>query len=409
MRTKQLALLLGTIVCLASAPCFSQSSARQQDIEARKQKAQQDLEVHRQKAAAYLRENKPELAIPEFRAIVALDPRNVDANANLGVLLYFQGNYAEAIAPFRAAVKLKPNLWKIEALLGIAEKRTADFSGAVSDLEKAFPKLEEQIFRTQVGMELLEIYSGTGHLDKAAATIDTLRELDPTNLDVQYASYRIHSDLASESLLTLLVLGPKSARAHQVMAHELARQGNTEAAIRNYREAIKLDPQLPGLHFEMAEMLNDPVAPNALAEAESEYKAELALNPLDEKSECKLGDIAAGRNEQQQAYEHYSRALQLQPNDAEAALGLAKVLMAMKQPDKAEPLLQRALQLDPTSAVAHYRLSTIYRQTGRTADAKRELQEYQKYKDMKDKLRDIYREMRIEPAGKAKDEPDARM
>jgi len=46
-------------------------------------------------------------------------------------------------------------------------------------------------------------------------------------------------------------------------------------------------------------------------------------------------------------------------------------------------------------AVAHFRLSTVYRQMGRTADAKRELEEYQKYKDMKEKLRELYRQMRL--------------
>ncbi|HEX5483768.1 MAG TPA: tetratricopeptide repeat protein [Terriglobia bacterium] len=46
----------------------------------------------------------------------------------------------------------------------------------------------------------------------------------------------------------------------------------------------------------------------------------------------------------------------------------------MSEMKKVEPLLDRALQLDPTSAVAHFRLSTVYRRFGRTADARRELQ-----------------------------------
>jgi hypothetical protein len=32
--------------------------------------------------------------VSEFKAILALDPNNVDARGNLGVLLYFRGNYA---------------------------------------------------------------------------------------------------------------------------------------------------------------------------------------------------------------------------------------------------------------------------------------------------------------------------
>jgi hypothetical protein len=57
--------------------------------------------------------------------------------------------------------------------------------------------------------------------------------------------------------------------------------------------------------------------------------------------------------------------------------------------------------------VAHFRLSTLYRLTGRAADAKRELEEYQKYKAMKEKLAGIYREMREEPVKPERDEPEA--
>jgi hypothetical protein len=62
--------------------------------------------------------------------------------------------------------------------------------------------------------------------------------------------------------------------------------------------------------------------------------------------------------------------------------------------------------LDPTSALAHFRLATIYRQTERTDDAKRELEEYQKYKDMKEKLREMYRAMRLEPGKQDPDDAD---
>ncbi len=85
-------------------------------------------------------------------------------------------------------------------------------------------------------------------------------------------------------------------------------------------------------------------------------------------------------------------------------LGLAKTLMSMNQSEKALPLLEHAVKLDPTSAVAHFRLSTVYRQMGRTADAKRELEEYQKYKDMKEKLREIYRQTRLVQARKENEE-----
>ena len=397
MRTREAIVSLSAAFFFVVAPSFSQTSPNRQ----------QQIESHMKQAQVYLSENRPDLAVTEFKAIVALDPKNRDARGNLGVLLFFEGSYAESIPHLRAALKLEPSLSKIQALLGMAEKRTGDVNGALADLEKAFPNLKEQKIRIDTGRELIDIYSVAGDLPRAASVVSVLRELDPTNVELIYTAYRIYSDLLDETRLSLIVVAPNSARVHQMMAHELARQGHTDEAIRNYREALKIDPNVSGVHFELAEMLNNSSVPGGREEAEKEYLAALATNPLDEKSECKLGDLAALRGDQKAAAEHYERALKLQPDDSEAIIGRAKALMTMNQPEEALPLLEQAVKLDPTNAVAHFRLSTLYRKMGRTADASRELEEYQKYKTMKEKLRDTYRQMRLEP-NKKEQEDDAR-
>jgi cytochrome c-type biogenesis protein CcmH/NrfG len=383
MRTKQVVALFWVVLCLGLLAGFSQSIPSRQ----------QQIESHARKAAEFLKENKPDLAVPEFRAIVALNPSNVDALGNLGVLLFFQGAYADAIPELRGALKLQPTLSKIQALLGIAEKRTGDVEAARGDLEKAFPDVQEEKIRIDTGMELIEIESRAGDLDKAAAIVTDLRKLDPTNEALLYTAYRIHSDLAAESLLSLSIVNPNSARMQQALAHELAKRGNTAEAIEHYRAALKLDPTLPGLHFELADMLRTQSTAEGQEEAEKEYKAALEANPLDEQSECRLGDIALRSSDFKQAFDRFSHAVKLQPGDPEASIGLAKALISMNQPEKAEALLQHALQLDPTSAVAHFRLGTIYRQSGRTAEARHEMEEYHKYSQMKEKLRQFYHDL----------------
>jgi len=387
MKIKRIVALLGLLLSIAGSRSCSQSEPSHQ----------QQLEQHKRKALEYLKENKPELAIAELRAIVALDPKDVDALGNLGVLLFFKGDYAGATPQLRAAVKLRPDLWKIQALLGMSERRTGDAASARATLEKAFPQIEEKSIRVQAGMELIELYSSAGELNRAASVIDVLREADPTNIELLYTSYRIHSDLVHEAVLSMAVVAPDSARMHQIMAHELAKQGNNAAAIANYREAIKIDPRLPGIHFELAEMLNAASPTENREEISKEYEAALRANPLDEKTECRLAEIAVRKNDLKEAYARYSRAVELQPNDAEAAAGLARILASMNEQEKALELYTKAIQLDPTDATVHFRLSTLYRQMGRQEDAKRELGEYKKYKEMKEKLRVIYRDMRQEP------------
>src|SRR5882762_10258785 len=101
MNRKRARQLLGTSLLLFSLQCFPQSGPTQR----------QEIALHSRQAQTFLKENRPDLAIPEFREIVSLDPKNVDALGNLGVLLFFQGEYKDAISPLRAALKLQPALW----------------------------------------------------------------------------------------------------------------------------------------------------------------------------------------------------------------------------------------------------------------------------------------------------------
>lgn len=356
-----------------------------------------EVQIHARQAQEDLKSNRPDLAVKEFSAIVALDPNDLEARGNLGVLLFYQGDYTNAAPQLRVALQLQPHLWKIQALLGMCEKRLGRVAEAEADLEKSFPELTEEKIRVLAGMELIEIYYGEGALDKAAAVVSVLRQLKPTDVDILYTAHRIYSELADETMLSIAMVAPDSARMHQLMAHEAARQGNTQEAIAQYRDALKIDPHTPGLHFELAEALSGSSQPSDREEVEREYKAALAADPFDEKSECRLAEIAAHQSDMKGALAHYSRALELQPNDADANLGLAKIYLAMNQPDKARPLLEHAAQLEPFNAVIHYHLSALYRKAGRTEDAHREMAEFRRLRGMKARLTQVYQAMRLQP------------
>jgi Tfp pilus assembly protein PilF len=391
----------GFVLLLCAALCLSQATGNKQ----------QEFAAHMQKAHGYLDEKQPALAIPEFQAAVAIDPENVDAQANLGVLLFFQGKAADSIPHFRAALaaikeERPPGLAKIQGLLGMAESRTLDFANARKDMEAAFPALQDRRFQVQLGLELAGLDTESGDLDKAATVIAQLRKTEPDNPEVLYAAYRTYSDLAGESMLALSLAAPDSAQMHQLLAHEDARQGNSSGAIAQYRKAIAIDPHLPGVHLELAELLHTSSDESVKKAAEQEYHAALQENAQDEKSILRLAEIDAQKGNTAQSYQEYTKAVELQPADADAKLGLAKTLIEMNQSDKALPLLEETVQQEPTNATAHYRLATLYRKIGRVDDAKRETELYKKFKEMKEKLQALYKELQVQPKEIRADEQD---
>ncbi len=389
-------LAAGVVYLLGASLCLPQSGVDQQ----------KEFAQHIQKAQSYVRQKRPDLAIPELQAAAAIDPENETAQANLGVLLYFQGKAAEAIPHLRVALQKQPSLAMIQGLLGVAELDTQDVEQGRKDLATAFPLIDDPNFKLQVGLDLVTLYAQSEDLDLAAGVLSQLRKSYPKNPQVLYAAYRTYSDLSTDARIALSLAAPDSAQMHQLMAHEEIREGDTNGAIAQFRKAIAIDPRLPDVHYELAEVLKTARDPAAKKEAVAEYGVALQQNPRDEKSILSLAEIADQQGETEQAFRDYSKAVELKPSDAVAKVGLAKVLIAMDQGDKALPLLEDAVRLDPTIPTAHYLLGTQYRKMGRVDDARRQVELYKQYENMKDKLRVLYKDLLVQPKEISADDQD---
>jgi tetratricopeptide (TPR) repeat protein len=294
----------------------------------------------------------------------------------------------------RTALQLQPDLWRIKALKGIAEKRTGDPRAAQSDLEDAFPHLDDKKIEKEAGLELIELDASFEQFARALAVTEKLEEITPEDPQILFVSYEISTQMMDQSVLSMLVAAPDSAEMHMIMGNQLARQGDHTNAIAQYRKAIRLNPGVPGAHFELAEQLRASADPALNAQAESELKAAVDANQYDEKSWRLLGESVAEKGDFKAALEDYKKALALQPRDSDAKTDLAIALISTNQMSEAIPLLESAVKDDPTNFVAHYRLSVLYRRAGRTADAQHEMNEYTHYKGLKDKMGQVFQQLR---------------
>ena len=340
-----------------------------------------------------MKANDRSAAAQEFNAVLALDPRNAEAYANLGTISFLEHDYRAAARNCRKAVEIRPALAQAQALLGISEKRLGD-PAARASLEQAFPKLKDKQLRLHTGLELAQLYEEAGDSGATAAVMKTLVDLDADNVDVLFMAQRVYAELADDTLNKLALLAPGSARMQQVIAERLVNEGDLKNAIEHYKLALQLDPHLSGVHFELAEAILQSSPGDAAAEEEAQKQLEtaLAVDGDSAKTECEFASIALLRSQPDQALAHYKQAFQLDPNEVQAQLGLAKFALN-DNPQEAVKYLKMAVQSDPLNGSVHYQLAQAYRRLQMPDMARKEAKLFEEIKKAKDQVQALYHQM----------------
>ena len=366
-------------------------------VQAQETSSTEQLKTHLQRGQAALKANQQEEAAKEFRAALSLDPSNAEAHANLGALSFFHGDCKDAEIEFREALKSAPSLTRATALMAVCEKRLGE-PNAQADLTSAFADLKDVRMRTQVGIELADLYYQQGDLGETGSVLYTLSSINPDNVDILFFEQRVYSELASSTLDKLALLAPDSARMQQLIAEKLINADDLKNAIVHFRKALAANPRLPGTHFELAEALleGSPNDPKAQSEAASELQTAISIDGDSSKIESELGRIAMLQSNLADAETHYQHAYQLNPNNAQADLGLAELLTRQDKPEEAAKYLRLAVASDPLNPEAHYKLSQVDRQLHLQDEQKKELQLYVDIRASKDKIQHLYQQMKPE-------------
>ncbi|GAC1662533.1 MAG: hypothetical protein NVS9B4_16370 [Candidatus Acidiferrum sp.] len=394
--------LLGVLaLCLALTEMASSQtlpSAAPSSAAALSSKKTSQIRDHLHAAQIHLQSNDTASAATELRAALVLDPHNVEALVNLGVVQMFQGDCTAASQNFTQALTSQPSLVKAKALLGICGRRLGD-SRAKALLEGSFPKITSPQLHTQVGMELIGLYYTEDDPERAVAIVQQLVDSNPENVDILYIAQRLYGELAEDTLNKLAVLAPGSARMQQVVAERLVNAGDLKGASEHYRKALEINPRLSGAHYELAEAIleSSPADSAAQAEAEKELETVITSEGDSAKVQCELGRIAMLRADNASALSHYTRAFQLNPRDVGAQLGLGRVFMSLEKPEEARKYLELAVKSDPLNNEAHYHLAFAYKRLQMTEQSQKEMHLFQEIKKTKDKVKKLYQQMNRQP------------
>jgi len=346
------------------------------------------------KAQAALRGKNATEAHRMFEAVLKLDPSNVEAQANLGVMAFFRGDCAKAEPYFRGAIEGDAALTKMRALLAVCEMKMGQ-PHAQADMESAYRKLKDAKLKARLGIELANLYYEQGDLEKTSGMLQQLLNLQPDNVDFLFFAQRVYSELANQTLNKLAVLAPGSARMEQLIAERLINDGDLKDATKHYEKALHLDPDLPGVHFELAETLMqaDPNDATAQTQAESQLEQAIKVDGDSANVESELGRIALLQSHPDKALADYRRAYKMNPDSSTAAMGISTILEQQGKNQEALTYLRRAVKEDPFSTKANYRLFLLYKKLHMDAAAKRQLKLFVDVRYSKDKVEKVYHEM----------------
>jgi Tfp pilus assembly protein PilF/4-amino-4-deoxy-L-arabinose transferase-like glycosyltransferase len=146
------------------------------------------------------------------------------------------------------------------------------------------------------------------------------------------------------------------ARAHIYGARAYQSIGNYQSAVKEYKEAIEIEPEdieaLHGLGIVYMDM-------NEFNLAEQTLKKLVGIAPSYAPAHFELGSMYVAQGKYPEAENEYETALKIDPNFERAAVWSALVYEKLGQPDKALKKWERVLQINPDNQQAKSKIEEV--------------------------------------------------
>lgn len=340
-----------------------------------------------QQGAAAMAAGDFKAAITAYTTVTRSLPEFAEGYFNLGLAYFQNGQLNDARAALEKALQRKPELRGANLFLGLTDYRENRFKEAAASLLRE-TRLDPHNAKAFMWLGVCRLAQDDPQ--GAIAPLDKAYALDPRDADILYHRGRAYFLVANASYNAMFWLDPDSLRVHQVLAEAYAQAYRNQEAINELEIAVKMAPQQPGLHEELADQF---WIVGQLDKAAAAYREELRIDPYAASSMYKLGSLLVLSQKPAEGVQLLRNALRTDPSLADAHYYLGSGLLILQQDQEAIHEFEQAIAADPgnnRAMTSYYKLAQIYRSMHDTQDERAAMQNFLRMRARKKEQQDLY-------------------
>ena len=324
--------------------------------------ASDPVQVTFDQAAAALSNGNYSAAEQGFAAVLKLQPGNVAAIANLGVVYSRMNRIDKAITQYENALRLSPDDAPILLNLGLVYLKEEMHARALPYFKRVIA-IDPHNQQARQLRDVCLLY--TGQVSPALDDLKAMSQENPADEQLLFllgfAYLKNHDSQTARTVFNQMLTAAGPVRAQFLLG-----KASYDAALfpdseESFLQVLRLDPKFSGVHLELGKVY---ISERRTNDAIQQLKLALNEPASQEEANYFLGSLLVRENQCEQGIPYLEEARKLKPDSYGVYLYLGRARLHLGQAADAVALLRKAVQLNPNDANAEFTLARALKING---------------------------------------------